>query len=221
MCARTVCENLLSIKAYMVFKYKQTSLSGCQQSFITCGLEGVRAKPRDPSFFQTQRRRNKRVVLKRLPQGCGAGRDRRLRKGFFFLSFCFFYSKESCTIMKRFDVHCSHEELQQMNKITQTQNTAYTRDTFDVSQTFRQVLNAVMSSRGMCVCVCGYWRKRLAMKTVRVLYACMLPIVQYSKLQSHTHMTPVAAGILTAKLLRSDKTKAIRLLLGFFFLFFF
>lgn len=55
--------------------------------------------------------------------------------------------------MKRFDVHCSHEELQQMNKITQTQNTAYTRDTFDVSQTFRQVLNAVMSSRGVCVCV--------------------------------------------------------------------
>lgn len=61
----------------------------------------------------------------------------------------------------------------------------------------------------------------MAMKTVRVLYACMLPIVQYSKLQSHTHMTPVAAGILTAKLLRSDKTKAIRLLLGFFFFSFF
>lgn len=59
------------------------------------------------------------------------------------------------------------------------------------------------------------------MKTVRVLYACMLPIVQYSKLQSHTHMTPVAAGILTAKLLRSDKKESHQIIAGVFFFSFF
>lgn len=46
----SVCEGPLSIKAYMAFKYKQTSLSCCQQSFISPGLEGARAKPRDPPF---------------------------------------------------------------------------------------------------------------------------------------------------------------------------